>query len=38
MLENKLNQQNNIIKSLGSEIKNFKMQKIELHRLIKVDQ
>lgn len=36
-LESRVAQQSSTIKALGNDIKNFKMQKIELHRLIKQD-
>ena len=36
-MESKVNQQNNVIKNLGNEIKNFKLQKIELNRKLKED-
>ena len=36
-METKVNNQNNVIKNLGNEIKNFKMQKIELSRKLKED-
>jgi hypothetical protein len=37
-LEQRVSQQNQTIKTLGNDIKTFKLQKIELHRLLKQDQ
>lgn len=36
-MEVKVTQQSNTIKNLGNEIKNFKLQKIELNRKLKED-
>lgn len=36
-MEAKVNHQSNVIKNLGNEIKNFKLQKIELNRKLKED-
>lgn len=36
-MEAKVNHQTNVIKNLGNEIKNFKLQKIELNRRLKED-